>query len=191
MKKMQNALEFSHQLLSNHVNAGDTVIDGTVGNGHDTFFLAQLVGSRGTVYGFDIQERAIQQTQERLTAAPINHTHVHLFNRGHQEIASVLPPMAQVSGAIFNLGYLPGGNKQLITHAETTIQGLRGCISHLTVGGIIVIVVYYGHPGGQTEKNQVDNFCAALPQKQFAVLKYEFINQVHQPPFVLGIQKVF
>lgn len=105
MKKMQNALEFSHQLLSNHVNAGDTVIDGTVGNGHDTLFLAQLVGSRGTVYGFDIQERAIQQTQERLTAAPINHTHVHLFNRGHQEIASVLPPMAQVSGAIFNLGY--------------------------------------------------------------------------------------
>ncbi len=37
---------------------GDIVIDATMGNGHDTQFLAELVGENGHVYAFDIQESA-------------------------------------------------------------------------------------------------------------------------------------
>lgn len=38
---------------------GDTVIDATAGNGHDTVFLAQLVGRQGRVWAFDVQSSAL------------------------------------------------------------------------------------------------------------------------------------
>ncbi len=37
------------------VQAGDTVVDATAGNGHDTLFLAKLVGPSGAVYAIDVQ----------------------------------------------------------------------------------------------------------------------------------------
>lgn len=40
------------------VRSGDCVVDATLGNGHDTLFLAKLVGPAGHLYGFDVQARA-------------------------------------------------------------------------------------------------------------------------------------
>ncbi|MBC7032591.1 SAM-dependent methyltransferase, partial [Salmonella enterica subsp. enterica serovar Enteritidis] len=48
------------------VNPGDHVIDATVGNGHDTVYLAKLVGTTGHVDGFDIQSAAIEATTTAL-----------------------------------------------------------------------------------------------------------------------------
>ena len=47
---MQNALSYSHQLLKEVLQPGDLAVDATMGNGHDTLFLAQLVGRTGHVY---------------------------------------------------------------------------------------------------------------------------------------------
>ena len=54
---LQTALHFSHQLLKEVVEPGDFVIDATMGNGHDTAFLAELVGPSGEVFAFDIQKK--------------------------------------------------------------------------------------------------------------------------------------
>ncbi len=40
-------------------------MDATMGNGHDTLFLAKLAKQ---VYAFDIQEQALEKTQERLSS---------------------------------------------------------------------------------------------------------------------------
>lgn len=94
-----------------------------------------------------------------------------------------------VSAAVFNLGYLPGGNKQIITRGITTIRAVQNILPHLLDGGIIVLVIYFGHPGGTDERQTVADFARKLSQKQYDVLKYEFINQNNTPPELIAIQK--
>ena len=40
---LKTAMRYSHELLSEVAVTGDHVVDATMGNGHDTLFLAQLV----------------------------------------------------------------------------------------------------------------------------------------------------
>lgn len=49
----------------------------------------------------------------------------------------------------FNLGYLPGGDKKIITRSETTVLALEAAKRILAPGGLISIVTYVGHPGGR------------------------------------------
>ena len=54
----------THDWISRVVLPGDTVVDATAGNGHDTVFLARLAGPSGQVHAFDVQEEAIRATRE-------------------------------------------------------------------------------------------------------------------------------
>lgn len=183
--KLAPALQYSHELLKNTVRPGETVVDATVGNGHDTQFLAKLVGNSGQVLGFDIQPAAIQATTTRLAAA--NLQNVSLYQTGHQNVDQYLS--TDLSAAIFNLGYLPSGDKSVITHGQTTIEAVQKMLPHLRTEGLICLVVYYGHPGGNDERIAVEKFTATLPQKEFNVLEYQFVNQAHTPPKLIVIQK--
>jgi hypothetical protein len=60
----------------------------------------------------------------------------------------------------------------------------------LKVGGIIVLVIYHGHEGGKEERDEVIRFVSELPQKYIHVLRYEFLNQKNDPPFVIALEKV-
>ena len=116
---MLNAREFSHRLLQEVITPASTVIDATAGNGHDTLFLARLAPA-GRVYAFDIQAAAIEQTRQRLArhalawptepAAPVT-----LIHDSHARLDRHLPADEAVCAAIFNLGYLPGSDKSVIT----------------------------------------------------------------------------
>ena len=174
--KIKSALEFSHQLLSESLKTGDTVVDCTMGNGHDTLFLAQLVGQKGTVYSFDIQTQAVKNTKDLLKQNLVRTDNIHLYNTSHARIDEILPYETMISGAIFNLGYLPGGDKTIVTYPETTIKAIKGCLAHLCHNGVVIVVAYYGHPGGEREKNTVLEFGSQLDQKRYSVLKYSFLN---------------
>jgi len=185
---LKGIIPFAHQLLENSVKQGDTVVDATCGNGNDTLFLSELVGKTGHVYAFDIQEQAIQTTKSVLQD---NDRHVHVIHDSHAKIDQYLPKELEnkLAGAIFNLGYLPRSDKQIITKSESTILAIETLLRFIKRGAIIVIVVYHGHTGGKTEKDAVLDYTEKLDQKQFAVLKYQFINQKNNPPYVVAIQK--
>ncbi len=51
--------------------------------------------------------------------------------------------------AIFNLGYLPKGDKSIVTKPDTTIQAINALLSLMSIEGIIVFVIYHGHSEGQ------------------------------------------
>lgn len=127
--KLANALTYSHTLLTTTVERGDYVIDATVGNGHDTEFLSQLVGPKGHVLGFDVQAAAIDSATARLKAAKV--ANVQLVLAGHENVAQYLPANQPVGGAIFNLGYLPGADKDVITQGETTLAAINGILPNL------------------------------------------------------------
>lgn len=186
---LENALSFSHTLLKNTITQGDIVIDATVGNGSDTVLLAKLVGSLGKVYGFDVQEQAIQTTKEKLLYTGLS-SQVELFHQGHETIGKVLDKNVTIASAIFNLGYLPNSDKTIVTQADTTLTAISSILPKLRIGALLIIVVYYGHEGGQEEKDALLDFVSYLPQKEFAVLRYGFVNQKNHPPFVLAIEKL-
>ncbi|KXZ52894.1 hypothetical protein GPECTOR_8g274 [Gonium pectorale] len=143
---------------------GDTAVDATCGNGHDTLFLAQAVGPSGHVHGFDIQEAALAATRERVGsglppgAAPRLALHATCHSR-LQELAG--SAVARV--VAFNLGYLPGaGDKRIVTAASTTVAAVEAAFEVVMPGGLITILCYVGHPGGQEEYEAVRDLVAAL-----------------------------
>lgn len=164
------------------------VVYATIGNGHDTTYLARLVGPQGHVYGFDIQPAAIQATQAALKAEHLEKS-VTLTHAGHETVAQVLPADQPIKSAIFNLGYLPGGDKTIVTKPATTLTAIDALEQRLTPNGLIILLVYTGHPGGQAEADALEQHVAELDQHQFQVLRYGFINEIHTPPYLLAIQK--
>ncbi|RDW18755.1 16S rRNA (cytosine(1402)-N(4))-methyltransferase [Oceanobacillus arenosus] len=186
---LKGILNYAHYLLEEAINQDEIVIDATCGNGNDTLFLSELVGEHGKVLAFDIQKEAITATRQRV----IEHerTNVFLIHDSHENIAKYLPANKdeKISGAIFNLGYLPKSDKKIITKPDSTITAIDTILEHLRKDGIIVIVVYHGHEGGKEEKEAILKHLFHLDQQQYSVLRYGFINQKNDPPFILAIQK--
>lgn len=185
---MHNALQYSHKLIKSYVKPGDFVIDATAGNGHDTTLLAQLVGPKGQVFSYDIQSEAIRKTRIRLEKEGLIER-VRLIQRGHETMEQDLIDNRQSSAIMFNLGYLPGGDQTIITRPNTTIRAIKTGLTRLKTRGVITIVAYYGHPGGQVELNMLTDFLKNLNQQYFDVLQYQFINQICQPPILYIIEK--
>ncbi|MGM9929916.1 MAG: class I SAM-dependent methyltransferase [Bacillus sp. (in: firmicutes)] len=188
--KLDRILPFARLLVEKAVSEGDYVVDATAGNGHDTLFLTKLVGEEGHVFSFDIQEQALNETKKRLLAHQTDHL-ATLFLNSHDQIKALLPDecIGKVTGAIFNLGYLPGGDKQIVTLSHSTIAAIEQLLEIMAVEGIIVLVVYHGHPEGAIEKDELMKYVTAIPQDKAHVLHYGFMNQVNAPPFIIAIEK--
>lgn len=181
----EGVLPFAHRLLAAALRPGDAAVDATVGNGHDTLHLARCVGPRGRVVGFDVQERALQQTRQRLASACCA-DRVTLLLAGHETLGAAVPDALAEHGApasprvaavCFNLGYLPGGDKTLITRTPTTLTALDAALGLLAVGGVLTAVLYSGHPGGADERDAVVRWAGALPHATHRVLHYRFPNR--------------
>ncbi|WP_339162071.1 class I SAM-dependent methyltransferase [Siminovitchia sp. FSL W7-1587] len=187
---LEGVLSFTRTVMQRVVRPGGFVVDATVGNGHDTLFLAQLIGDTGRVFGYDIQEEAIANTKKQLQERELLER-VTLFQTGHENISATIPEEihGSLSGAMFNLGYLPGGNKSIVTRAETTIMAVKQLLNMMAPGGIIVLVVYHGHKEGEKERDELLKFSQNLDQDMVHVLQYAFINLKNNAPFVLAFEK--
>lgn len=183
---LANALTFSRQIMLNHLQAGHRALDGTAGNGHDTLLLAQAVGKTGRVWAFDIQQIALDNTLCRLKDAQADEQ-VCLILAGHETLSTYINEALDL--AVFNFGYLPNGDKTIITQAQTSIIALQSALDLLKPKGMLLAMIYSGHSGGASEAQAITQWAQALPQQAFHVLHYQFINQQNSPPFLLAIEK--
>jgi predicted methyltransferase len=153
-------VELAHASISPRLKKGDICLDATAGNGHDSLFLAQHVSPGGTVYAVDIQESALRTTQERL----IRHGLVKVlqsFHGSHRAVSAWLPASVrgEIAVAMFNLGYLPGGDHQVTTSVRETTAALEAIYPLIRKGGLISVIGYRGHPGGKEETEAVERLC--------------------------------
>lgn len=172
-------------------------IDATVGNGHDTVFLARAAGERGLVAGFDIQEAALENTRRRLIAEGLE-KRVHLFQASHEHMERELctlphfsagsPPSAAV--VMFNLGFLPGSDKTLTTRAATTLPALRAAVSLLAVHGMLSVHLYTGQAHGLEEKERVLEWGRALPRHTWRVLEVAQANKQRNKEWLLLAERI-
>lgn len=183
---LQGAVALSHFWLARVLRPGDMAVDATCGNGHDTLFLAELVGETGRVWAFDIQPAAIAATRHRLQAAGLAER-VELIQDGHQFLMRYL--QESVQAVVFNLGYLPGSDKEIITRSETTLAALQQAAELLAAGGIIAIALYTGHAGGPEEARAVESWAAALPPASYNVWKQSLLNRAGTAPYLILVEK--
>lgn len=178
---MDKIIAFSHKLLQEVITPNDITVDLTAGKGHDTLFLAPI---SKRVYSFDIQEKAIQYAR-KLTK---DYQNIKFICDNHINIKKYVK--TKIKGAIFNLGYLPGENKEITTTKENTLKALAEVLDLLEIGGRIVLVIYRGHPQGLQESRALEDYLAQLPQQTYEVLKYQFINQINNPPYLMAIERI-
>lgn len=187
MKKYQ-ITEWCHHFMENHVKEGDFCIDATAGNGNDTLFLCQLVGETGKVLAFDIQKEAVEHTKQRLSDAGIEEwaqvlldSHTNMYKYVKRE---------SVDCIVFNFGYLPGGDHQLATKADTSVEAIRQGLELLKVGGMMSLCIYSGGDSGFQERDAILSFLKSLDTKRYLVILSAYYNRPNNPPIPVMILKL-
>lgn len=181
---LPSAVRWSHLLLESHLKTGDTAIDATAGNGHDTLFLARLVGPEGHVFAMDVQAAAIQETCRRLNEQGVPAGTYTLLHSGHERLHQVIPTVywGKIHGIMFNLGWLPGSDKSVITGAATTLPALEAALAILAPAGLLTLAVYPGHEGGREELRAITEWAENLPTRSFEVQQLRPVNPAASPP---------
>lgn len=134
-------LSFTQLLIKSVVKMGDHVCDMTLGNGHDMRLLLEQIGPNGFFHGFDIQSEAIDVCQKMIDSEfPEFQTFLHY--ESHKQIHKL---NEEFSCIVYNLGYLPGGDKTFTTHPRETLHSLLQALHHLKKGGILLLTAYGGH----------------------------------------------
>ena len=184
--ELRSARYIAADCLRRFLQPGDVAVDATMGNGHDTLMLCELVGENGHVYAFDVQEQAIENTRARLEAAGLL-GQATLILSGHETMIAHVP--APVQAVMFNLGWLPGGDKAITTRWDTTRSAVLQALELLDAEGICVICVYRGDAEGDHEREQLMQLLQALRPQDFNVLHHQFLNAGPGAPECFIIQK--
>ncbi len=186
MLRVTKITELTHHFVGQVIEQGNVVIDATAGNGYDTLFLAEKVGPFGRVYSFDIQKEAIDKTYKKLKQQNLR-KQVILLKESHEHLRHFVRDHVNV--IMYNLGYLPGGDQNVTTKHDTTLESLEQALELLAPGGIISIIMYPGHQEGAEEKKRIIPFCKKLEPALYASLNTCLLNRGQNPPELAVIQK--
>ena len=179
---MLDLLDLHKHFLLPHFKRGCAAADFTMGNGNDTLWLSRTMGQGGSVYAFDVQLQALRNTYARLKSenAPDN---VTLILDSHSNLKTYIKKPLCVG--MFNLGYLPGGNKLRTTLRPTTKKAVTDAIDVLCPDGALLIAVYPGHEEGFLEGEMLRAFLATYSRFHFGVSEFRFLNSPTSPFFFL------
>ena len=168
-------LSLAKTYWQSHLNPEDFAIDMTCGNGHDTQYLASLV-TNGWVFSVDIQKEALVKAQELLGCDP----RIRFIHQSHSEpLPFPLPGSPNL--IVYNLGYLPGGDKSITTKAENTLRSLELACDLLLNRGALSITCYPGHEEGNKEEELVIAWAKKLDPKLWRICLHQWINRKFAP----------
>lgn len=180
--------EWCHHFIRDHVKEGDFCIDATAGNGNDTQLLCELVGNTGKVLAFDVQEQAVSNTKERLQKLGLSER-AEVILDSHANMEKFVKPET-VSCIVFNFGYLPGGDHNLATRAESSIEAIHAGLKLLKKGGIMSLCIYSGGDSGFEEKDAILEELKMLDGKQYLVIESIYYNRPNNPPIPILVVKL-
>lgn len=182
-----NTLSLVHKQLERFIRPGDFIIDATAGNGRDTVFLCGLTGTEGRVLAFDIQRQAVENTRKRLEESGWAQTGEVILD-SHANMARYAQP-GSVDCIVFNLGWLPGGDHTIFTHADSTIAAIEAGLTLLRDGGLMCVSIYYGGASGYAERDALLEYVKTIDPMKYTVLVTQFANRGGDPPIPVFLIK--
>lgn len=182
-------IDLAHNLWKNLLQDGDGVIDATCGNGKDSLVLSKLLQEKKETHlvCMDIQQEALNNTKlllEKTFPTFLPFTEFHLGS--HEKLHT--PKTGKIKLIVYNLGYLPGGNKSLTTRVSSTLASIKDGLGILSSGGLISITCYPGHEEGAREESALIDFLSSLDPKDWSASYFQFQNRKTSPSLLL-IQK--
>ena len=179
---MIDLLEMHKFFILRHLHEGDTAVDFTMGNGYDTVFLSKTVGESGRVFAFDIQAQALASTEARLVVegCPNNYT---LIEDSHHRVKQYVE--GPIKAGMFNLGWLPHGDKSITTMRETTMPAIKDAIDLLDKDAILNVAIYPGHEEGDAEGRLIEEYLSTLPRWKICATKVKLVNSPTSPYFFM------
>ena len=168
-----NHLEMAHSLWEKMITPDSIVIDMTAGNGHDTLKLAELKPKK--LIAIDIQKLALENAKIRTSDFDVEYIQI-----SHAEFPDQLDNNS-VDLAVYNLGYLPGGEKTLTTLTDSTIASITKMLPKLKSKGALSITCYPGHPEGKKEEEALLDWASKLKPVDWMVFSTRFINRKASP----------
>ena len=184
---IRTATKFAMSVTERYIREGDTAVDATAGNGNDTLALSALVGEKGKVYAFDIQKTALDRTK-KLLAERGTYDNVVLICGSHENMSHHIEEKGRVSAIVFNLGYLPSGDRSIFTRAKSSPTSIEEGLKIIKKGGIISIVTYPGTEEGKAEADAVLSYTGALDSGKYHVCRLTMPNQKGAPPEIIWIE---
>lgn len=180
-----HTISLLHSWIRQKVSQGSFCIDATAGKGKDTALLAELAGDTGKVIAMDIQAEALASTKALLEKKCLA-DRVQLVLDSHAKL-QIYAEEASVDCIVFNLGYLPGGDHSIATHAESTIEALEQSLRLLKPLGMIAMAIYHGGDTGFAERDAVLDWLKGVDHKQYTVMVTDFYNRPNHPPLAVCI----
>lgn len=177
----------AHEHVAAVLRPGDVAIDATAGNGYDTVFLAERVGDAGKVLAFDVQAEAISAARARVEAAGLT-GRVEFILGSHAAIPEHAAP-GSVAAVMFNLGYFPGGDHAVITRTTETLAALEAALLVLKPGGVLTVVCYPGHAGGDEESAAVVAWSGGLEAGEFEAGIVRRTDTLRPSPFLVWVRR--
>jgi len=184
-------VEQTQQLIAPYLRPGDSAIDATAGNGYDSAFLANTVGPHGHVYVFDLQKKALTATKSHLATQGLNHIPVRYCLSDHQHLSQYIAEnhSLNIKAIMFNLGYLPGGDKTLTTQAGSTLIAIQSAVNLLAIEGCLSIIAYPGHRAGALEFNCISDWFTTLNPLSYALKRISIEKTLRPAPEVFFIRR--
>jgi SAM-dependent methyltransferase len=177
-QKFSSHLGLAQNYWKNFLKPEDHAIDATCGNGQDSLFLAQIV-SQGQVFAFDIQEPALENAFA-LLKENLMEDRVPLYLASHENLH--LAPSQAIRLIVYNLGYLPRGDKRITTLALSTQNSIRQALAIIEKNrGAMSIMCYPGHEEGKKEQELLLKELASLSPKSWEVLHHQWVNRSLSP----------
>lgn len=177
-------IQLSHTLLDQILHHGDSVIDATCGNGHDSIFLAKRIfnGDSGHLHCIDIQDLAIESTKAKLSAilTPKSLSRVTYHRCSHSTFPEEIKE-STITAIVYNLGYLPGSDKKVKTQLSTTLQSLENALPLIKKDGLISVTCYRGHEGGEIETDGVNKYLSTLQSDKWSIYCHSPSNRPISP----------
>lgn len=179
---MIDLLELQKHFILTHLRPGDTAVDFTMGNGHDTEFLSKTVGEEGHVFAFDIQEQALQSTEKHLREVGCPNNYTLILDSHHKVKDYVQTP---IKAGMFNLGYLPGSDKTVTTMRSTTLPAIEAAMDLMARDAVVLVAVYPGHAEGEAEGKLICETLSSLSRHKVCVTKIQILNSPTSPFFLV------
>ena len=177
---LSRTTELAKAICEKYAGKEKIAVDATCGNGHDTVWLAERFGR---VYAFDIQEKAAEATRQLVKSRGFQN--VKVINDSHEKMAEYVHEKVKL--VMFNLGYLPGGDKEIVTETASTLKAIEAALSLLEKDGLVCITMYPGHPQGAEEKAALIRMAAGLDKSQYHCVRTDMVNQSEGAPEILFI----
>lgn len=184
MKYLGNVVNAFKILAGSYLKKGMSVLDATCGNGNDSLFLKELIGEEGMLYALDIQEEAIVRTKAILSSR----ANVKIIKQSHEMLKNLFKE-EELDAIVYNLGYLPKGDKAITTRYDSTIESISQALSIIKKGGLIFVLSYRGHLEGELEFQKLSSYLKNISQSEYDIAYIEFINQQNSPPVMWVIER--